>query len=70
MIDKGYITAPTYLGKPSHKRTAEMLLKHFEFTNKTEQPSVDNLTNYIKNNTYSMQKQSLFKIPSIKKAND
>lgn len=70
LIEKGYINAPTRNGKPSHKRTAEMLLKHFEFTNKTEQPSVDNLTNYIKNNTYSMQKQSLFKIPSIKKAND
>lgn len=70
LIEKGYINAPTHNGKPSHKRTAEMLLKHFEFTNKEEQPSVDNLTNYIKNNTYSMQKQSLFRIPSIKKAND
>lgn len=70
LIEKGYINAPTHNGKPSHKRTAEMLLRHFEFTNKEEQPTIDNLTNYIKNNTYSMQKQSLFKIPSIKKAND
>lgn len=70
LIEKGYITAPIHNGKPSYKRTAEMLLKHFEFTNKEKQPSVENLTNYIKNNTYSMQKQSLFKIPSIKTAND
>lgn len=70
LIEKGYITAPIHNGKRSHKRTAEMLLKHFEFTNKEEQPSVENLTNYIKNNTYSTQKQGLFKIPSIKTAND
>lgn len=70
LIDKGYITAPMYNGKISHRRTAEMLLNHFEFTNNPEQPTVDNLTAYIKDNRYSLDKQELFNIPKIKNAND
>lgn len=70
LIHKGYITAPKHNGKISHKRTAEMLLKHFEFTNKEEQPSTENLTQYLKNNQYSLEKQELFKIPKMENAND
>ena len=70
LINKGYITAPMYNGKISHRRTAEMLLNHFEFTNNPEQPTVDNLTAYIKDNRYSLDKQNLFNIPKMKNAND
>lgn len=67
LIDKGYIEAPKRNGNNNTSAISRMILEHFEFIDKEEQPKPEDIrkTLFIENKL-SADKQTLFKIPESK----
>lgn len=64
LIDKGFIEAPKRNGKNNTSAISRMILDHFEFIDREEQPKSEDIRKTLfTENKLSVDKQTLFKIP-------
>ncbi|MEY8761734.1 hypothetical protein [Chryseobacterium tongliaoense] len=71
LIDKGFIEAPKRNGKNNTSAISRMILEHFEFVDKEEQPNAEDVRKTLfTDNKLSLDKQDLFKIPNQKTINE
>ena len=64
LIEKGFIEAPKRNGKNNTSAISRMILDHFEFIDKEEQPKTEDIRKTLfTENKLSIEKQSQFKIP-------
>ncbi|MEJ5102770.1 hypothetical protein [Chryseobacterium sp. MYb328] len=67
LIDKGFIEAPKRNGKDNTSAISRMILDHFEFIDKQEQPKPEDIRKTLfTDNKLSIEKQNQFKIPHNK----
>ena len=67
LIEKGFIVAPKRTGKNNTSAISRIILAHFEFIDKEEQPKPEDIRKTLfTENKLSTDKQSLFKIPESK----
>ncbi|MDQ0065142.1 hypothetical protein [Chryseobacterium lathyri] len=67
LIEKGFIEAPKRNGKDNTSAISRMILDHFEFIDKEEQPKPEDIRKTLfTENKLSSDKQNQFKIPHIK----
>lgn len=67
LIDKGFIEAPKRNGKDNTSAISRMILDHFEFIDKEEQPKPEDIRKTLfTENKLSTDKQNQFKIPHSK----
>ena len=70
LIEKGYIEAPKRNGNNNKSAISRMILEHFEFMSKEEQPKPEDIRKTLfTENKLSADKQNLFKIPESKITN-
>ena len=70
LIEKGYIVPPRRNGNINVLATARMILEHFEFADREQQPNEEDIRKTLfTDNRLSTERQSLFKIPSMEKLN-
>ncbi|SMP16412.1 hypothetical protein [Chryseobacterium profundimaris] len=71
LIDKGYIVAPKRNGKNNTSAISRMILEHFEFVDREEQPKTEDIRKTLfTDNRLSVDKQSLFRIPNRNTLNE
>lgn len=71
LIDRGFIEAPKRNGKNNTSAISRMILQHFEFVDKEEQPKPEDIRKTLfTENKLSADKQALFKIPESKIINN
>ncbi|MCQ9638111.1 hypothetical protein MP478_01820 [Chryseobacterium sp. WG14] len=67
LIEKGFIEAPKRNGKDNTSAISRMILDHFEFIDKEEQPKPEDIRKTLfTENKLSIEKQNQFKIPNSK----
>ncbi|MDH6254383.1 hypothetical protein M2347_004110 [Chryseobacterium sp. H1D6B] len=67
LIEKGFIEAPKRNGKDNTSAISRMILDHFEFIDKEEQPKPEDIRKTLfAENKLSIEKQNQFKIPQSK----
>lgn len=67
LIEKGFIEAPKRNGKDNTSAISRMILDHFEFIDKEEQPKPEDIRKTLfTENKLSTEKQNQFKIPQSK----
>lgn len=67
LIEKGFIEAPKRNGKDNTSAISRMILEHFEFIDKEEQPKPEDIRKTLfTENKLSIEKQNQFKIPQSK----
>jgi|GEM_PF-1508938 len=67
LIEKGFIEAPKRNGKDNTSAISRMILDHFEFIDKEEQPKPEDIRKTLfTENKLSIDKQNQFKIPHSK----
>lgn len=67
LIEKGFIEAPKRNGKDNTSAISRMILDHFEFIDKEEQPKPEDIRKTLfTENKLSTDKQNQFKIPHSK----
>lgn len=67
LINKGYIEAPKRNGNINHSAVSRMILEHFEFIDREEQPKEEDIRQSLfYKNSLSADKQSKFTIPDSK----
>ncbi|WP_312287980.1 hypothetical protein [Chryseobacterium gleum] len=67
LIEKGFIEAPKRNGKDNTSAISRMILDHFEFIDKEEQPKPEDIRKTLfTENKLSIEKQNQFKIPQSK----
>ncbi|MET3530633.1 hypothetical protein DRF59_12555 [Chryseobacterium flavum] len=67
LIEKGFIEAPKRNGKDNTSAISRMILDHFEFIDKEEQPKPEDIRKTLfTENKLSADKQNQFKIPQSK----
>ncbi|MGG1921834.1 hypothetical protein AB1278_08485 [Chryseobacterium sp. NRRL B-14798] len=67
LIEKGFIEAPKRNGKDNTSAISRMILDHFEFIDKEEQPQPEDIRKTLfTENKLSTEKQNQFKIPQSK----
>jgi len=67
LIEKGYIEAPKRNGKDNTSAISRMILDHFEFIDKEEQPKPEDIRKTLfTENKFSIEKRNQFKIPHSK----
>ncbi|QBA21480.1 hypothetical protein EU348_09840 [Chryseobacterium indologenes] len=67
LIEKGFIEAPKRNGKDNTSAISRMILDHFEFIDKEEQPKPEDIRKTLfTENKLSLEKQNQFKIPQSK----
>ncbi|MCT4327052.1 hypothetical protein HZP16_13210 [Elizabethkingia anophelis] len=67
LIEKGFIEAPKRNGKDNTSAISRMILDHFEFIDKEEQPKPEDIRKTLfTENKLSIEKQNQFKIPQCK----
>lgn len=67
LIEKGFIEAPKRNGKDNTSAISRMILEHFEFIDKEDQPKPEDIRKTLfLENKLSAEKQKLFKIPESK----
>lgn len=67
LIEKGFIEAPKRNGKDNTSAISRMILDHFEFVDKEEQPKPEDIRKTLfSENKLSADKQNQFKIPQSK----
>ncbi|AQX09189.1 hypothetical protein [Elizabethkingia ursingii] len=70
LIEKGYIVPPRRNGNINVLATARMILEHFEFADREQQPNEEDIRKTLfTDNRLSTERQSLFKIPGMEKLN-
>lgn len=64
LINKGYIEVPKRNGNYNNSAISRMILEHFEFIDREEQPTSEDIRQTLfSKNSLSADKQALFKIP-------
>jgi hypothetical protein len=67
LIEKGFIEAPKRNGKDNTSAISRMILDHFEFIDKEEQPKPEDIRKTLfTENKLSIEKQNQFRIPQSK----
>lgn len=67
LIEKGFIEAPKRNGKDNTSAISRMIINHFEFIDKEEQPKPEDIRKTLfTENKLSIEKQKQFKIPQSK----
>ena len=70
LIEKGYIIPPRRNININILATARMILEHFEFADREQQPNEEDIRKTLfTDNRLSAERQSLFKIPGMEKLN-
>ena len=70
LIEKGYIVPPRRNGNINVLATSRMILEHFEFVDRENQPNEEDIRKTLfTDNKLSMERQELFKIPKMERLN-